>query len=62
MSWYVLTHEYSDKSAFHVCGLTDIPAVVDAWLSAGGGECHAYKVTPNIIASTREGFATITET
>jgi hypothetical protein len=61
MSWYVLTHEYSDKSGFHVCGLTESPAVVDAWMSAGKGECKAYKVVPDVIAKAHEGYKELEE-
>lgn len=59
MSWFILTHEYSDKSSFHVCGLTENPAVVDAWKSAGGSDCKAYKIVPDVLADAAKGYAEI---
>lgn len=32
---YVLTHEFSDKSGFHVCGVTDSNHVAMTWTRAG---------------------------
>jgi hypothetical protein len=31
---FILTHEYSDKSGFKVCGITENPVVADAWRKA----------------------------
>ena len=31
---YVLTHEYLDKSAFHICGVAENRDVADAWANA----------------------------
>jgi len=31
---YVLTHEYCDKSATHICGITDSTLVATAWYRA----------------------------
>lgn len=45
---FVLTHEYSDKSHFQICGVTGDFPVVYAWL-AGGNENHAYRVPLNQI-------------
>jgi hypothetical protein len=32
---YVLIHEYSDRSAFKVCGITEDRSVAKAWFHAG---------------------------
>ena len=31
---YVLTHEYSDKSGFSICGITENPKFAAAWADA----------------------------
>ncbi len=31
---YVLTHEYADKSGFHICGVTESSLVADTWFRA----------------------------
>lgn len=40
---FILTHEYSDKSHFQICGVTQNDAVMLAWIN-GGEDTHAYKV------------------
>jgi hypothetical protein len=40
---FVLTHEYSDKSRFQICGATEDLIVVYTWL-AGGESNHAYRI------------------
>jgi len=40
---YVLTHEYSDKSRFQICGVTQTLGIVYAWIS-GGDSNHAYRI------------------
>lgn len=41
---YVLTHEYSDRSRFQICGVTQSELVVQAWTGAGDNT-YAYKIT-----------------
>lgn len=43
-SVYVLTHEYSDKSGYQICGATENYVVAMAW-HRGGSENHVYHVT-----------------
>lgn len=43
---YVLTHEYSDKSAFYICGVTVHLDLAMAWIN-GGDDTHAYKIPFN---------------
>jgi hypothetical protein len=39
--FFVLTHEYSDKSGFHICGVTKSFEVAVAWYR-GNDENHIY--------------------
>lgn len=41
---FVLTHEYSDKSGFTICGVTATYAVAAAWYNAND-ENNVYAVT-----------------
>lgn len=40
---YVLTFEYSDKSAFRVCGVTESHEVAEAWFRAND-ETNVYAI------------------
>ncbi len=40
---FVLTYEYSDKSAFYISGVTQNPLVMLAWIQ-GGDNTRAYKI------------------
>lgn len=51
---FVLTHEHSDRSAFHVCGCTLSEDVAHAW-AQGGDENHVYDLTVDKIASWLHG-------
>jgi hypothetical protein len=46
---YVLTHEYSDRSGFDVCGATELPIVADTWYKAND-ENNVYTLDTNISA------------
>lgn len=41
---FVLTHEYSDKSGFAICGVTTNYAVANAWKAASDGNHKVYNV------------------
>lgn len=43
---YLLTFEYSDRSSFNVCGITDNELVADAWYHAND-ETNVYVVAMN---------------
>ena len=50
---FVLTKEYSDKSGFHVCGVTDNPQLAAAWQIAGSDpETRVYKVQLNLVTDS----------
>jgi hypothetical protein len=40
---YVLTHEYSDRSAFSICGVTENREIAEAW-AHGNDENNIYPV------------------
>jgi hypothetical protein len=48
---YVLTHEYSDKSSFSICGVTEDVNIARTWIQ-GGPENHIYKIPLNQILPT----------
>jgi len=50
----VLTHEYSDKSGFGICGVTRNMTVAMAW-SCGGDENHVYALDIDVIYSSTAG-------
>lgn len=53
---FVLTHEYFDKSAFRVCGVTLNYEVALAWFKAND-ENDVYDCEPGKIVSALEGRA-----
>lgn len=44
MTVYVLTHEYSDRSGFSICGVTEEIAVANAWYQAND-ETNVYEAS-----------------
>lgn len=56
--FFVLTHEYSDRSAVSVCGLTQDANMVQTWLM-GSDENKAYKVPLNDVAHWMNGWPKI---
>jgi len=55
MEVFVLTYEYMDHSGFHVCGVTRLEAVANAWRAAGCGEHKVYKITEDEVMPAVQG-------
>lgn len=53
---FVMTFEYFDRSAFHVCGVTLNPAVANAWRAAGDGQHKVYRCFPDVIQPHSTGY------
>jgi hypothetical protein len=45
--FYVLTHEYGDRSGFRIVGITPDVQAAHLWYVAAD-ENHVYRVTPNV--------------
>jgi hypothetical protein len=58
---YVLTYEYTDKSAFYVCGVTLTKAVATAWLNAGDGQHKVYQMPVDDIRNHTVGHEAMKE-
>lgn len=56
MTFWVLTFEYYDNSAFRVCGITDSWSTADAWIKASNGEHKVYTVELNQISEWDKGI------
>jgi hypothetical protein len=56
---YVLIHEYSDRSAFKVCGVTEDRNMAKAWFHAGTAmhsrETNVYEV-PTVNVFDTDGY------
>lgn len=53
--YFVLTYEYTDKSGFRICGVTQNYVVAMAWFRAGD-EHNIYPVPADRIADFSEGW------
>lgn len=51
---FVLTHEYSDRSSFTICGVTESRLVAHTWIN-GSYDTHAYKVPIDQIMKAHPG-------
>jgi hypothetical protein len=44
---FVLTHEYSDRSAFSICGITDNHSIATTWFNAND-ENNVYEIPQQV--------------
>ena len=54
MRAFVLTQEYSDRSAFNICGVTQNMTVALAWVQSGD-ENHVYELAIDVILPAARG-------
>lgn len=53
---YILTHEYSDRSGFTICGVTELRKMAECWFNANDENNVYFIQDESIVKHWMEGY------